>query len=241
MGILYERYRHSPSSGNCWIESPSSFLWRWGFENWGGDNARQAMGKAAEHGVYTGLIHNLSDDDIASAAMAEFDRLTAGEVTDERDASAAIAVQFAQVLRGFGPLLAYQPWRGVKVEGLEKEISMKPDFVFTHAMVDAKATLRCPSEPRWAHVRQQALYCTEWQLPALTLYATPKKRALYEINRQDVVKGAGELLSAFRQIELWDSRMPSPERAVDYIPLNLDSYHWSEPADRAKACELWGL
>jgi len=237
--VLYAKYRHSASGGNMFIECPSAFLWRYGFEHWGEDNERTAMGTAAEWGAWQGILHDMPEAEIRKAALGKYDELRHGEVGERRDASADIAWQFVKALRPLGKPLAYQPWSGVYLEELEHQISVKPDLVYPGFSVDLKATLRLPSDPSPSHIRQQGLYSGERQEQARILYGTPKKTAWFTLTRCDAVKGAMELLTAFEMIERWKRVCPDPNRAMRYMPLNTDSFYWSDQNEAAKAAMQW--
>lgn len=237
--MLYERYRHSASGGNMFIECPSAFVWRYGFENWGGDNERTAMGNAAEWAAWHGILEDLTDDATHKAALAKFDELRQGEVGEYREAAGACAVQFVKALRPLGKPLAYQPWQGVWLEELKKQISVKVDLSYEGLDVDLKATLRIQSTPSPSHIRQQGLYMGARQKPAALLYASPKRFQWYFLGRCEAVRGAMELLTAFEMIERWDVVCPEPERALRYLPLNTDSFYWSDTQDVEKASALW--
>lgn len=251
--MLYPKYRHSASSGNIFIEDMAAFVWRWGLQNWGKDAARPAMGKAAEFAAYKGIVSNLSDFSVGRIAQQQYDWLMQGEVAPERSYAVRAAIRLRRLLRGFGPLLAYQPWRGVWVDGLQKQISIKPDFVFQNCMVDAKVTLVLPSSPRWKDIRQQGLYCGAYQMPVKLLYVTPgatydkrvKKRRkalthrMFDLTRQDAVVGSLELLTAFRRIEAWDRAFSDPYDAIRYVPFDSQSFYFSDPDDRAAAEQIW--
>lgn len=267
MGFVYDKYRHSAASGNTWLENQAAFVWRWGFKQFGEQGARQAMGLAAEHGAAMGLMHNGSALDVARAAKGEFDRLMEGEVSPERSNAIRCAVRLWRELKPLGKPLSYQPWRPVQLGDLGREISLKPDFEFADCLVDAKATLAMPQLPRTMNLRQQALYSAGYRKRAYLLYvtparkppvkppksgkdkgvvklsklATPATKRWFEVSRQDVFTHAAELLGAFEQIERWDSRFNRPEDAVPYIPLNLDSFYWSDPTDQVRAIETWRM
>lgn len=237
--MLYPKYRHSASGGNMFIECQSAFLWRYGFENWGGDNERTAMGNAAEWAAWQGILEDLPEKEIRKVALKKFDELRQGEIGERRDGSADIAVQFVKALKPLGKPLAYQPWQGVYLDELEKQISIKVDLSYPDCDVDLKATLKIPSIASPPHIRQQGLYCGARQKPARILYASPKRFSWYEVSRCDAVKGATEILTAFEMIERWDGICPDPRRATLYMPINTDSFYWSDAKDVQRASELW--
>lgn len=239
--MLYERYRHSASSGNTFIADIPAFVFRWGMQEWGETNERMAMGSAAEHAAHEGLVFKLSDYAIARIARREFDTLMEGVICPERGYAMRIAIRMTRELRKFGRLISYQPWRGVRVSGLDKEITIKPDFVFEDCIVDTKATLRLPADYKWPDVRQQGLYSSAHGKPVILMYVTPgktwadKKRTkkrenvrLTPLNRQEIVTGTIELLDAFERIEVWDKRFPNPRDAVAMLTPDREGFRWDE-------------
>ncbi len=124
--MLYPKYRHSASGGNMFIECPSAFLWRYGFENWGSDNERTAMGTAAEWGAWQGILLDLPEMEIRDSATKKYDELRQGEVGEYRDAAANIAVQFVTALKPLGKPLAYQPWRGIYLRNWRSRSASSP-------------------------------------------------------------------------------------------------------------------
>lgn len=261
MPFLYEKYRHSAGSANAMIEDPASVIWRWGLRNWGEDTPRMAMGTAAEQAAYAGLLHRLSPLQIAREALRCFDAIMLGEVCPERNYAVRCALRLYRALEPLGPPLAYNPWRPVRVADLAHEVTVKPDFVYPEMLVDAKCTLRMPFQPSAGHVRQQALYSAAHEKPAWLLYVTPAKhppvkppkRGAFKLSRfartpvarwflvgrDEVVAGCYEMHRAWWQIEKWNTSFQSAQHAARFIPLNLNSYRWSNPTDAANAVAFW--
>ena len=245
MPVLYPKYRHSVSSANLWRECPSAFLWRYGLQRWGKGNARTCMGEAAEKAYANALLHNLTADEAAEDAKRRFYDLMEGEDTEHAEYAAAIAKGFVEnTPEAWGKLVQHSPWRPVNNFLLNKEVSLKPDFIFERALVDTKATLRVPSEPSPLHVRQISAYAREWKLPGILFYCGPNKKegckaAHFEIGEEDAERACAELLRDWRQIEAFDRRFASVRDAALITPLNTDSFYWDEDQiEEARA--LWG-
>lgn len=265
--MLYEKYRHSAAAGNCWLESVSAFIWRWGLENFlKEEKPRMAMGKAAEEAAYAGLMMGLSIREIARYARDRFDFYMEGEITPERSYAVRCAVRAYKALQPLGKPLDYQPWRPIHLLGeMQREISIKPDFVYPDFIVDLKCTTKMPSEASATHTRQGGLYASAYQKPVLILYITPTRRPQLKplktgprkgtiplaklaekrttkwflIDRQTAAVTASELLTAFKQIERWDGKFGHALDAIPFAPLNQDSFYWSDPQDAATARDLW--
>lgn len=244
MAVLYAKYRHSVSSANLWRECPSAFLWRYGLQRWGKDNARTAMGQAAEKAYANALLHGLTADEAAEDAKRRFYDLMQGEDTEHADYAAAITKGFINdTPEEWGKFVQHAPWRPVQVAILGKEISLKPDFIFENALVDTKATLRIPSEPSPLHLRQIGAYAKEWGLPGVLFYSAPNKAAEYKtalhpIDDESAERVCGELMRDWRQIEAFDRRFSSVRDAALVTPLNTDSFYWDE-TDIEEAKSLW--
>lgn len=250
MTIVYERYKHSASSGNTFLECPSAFLWRWGLKNWGETKASMAMGTAAEEAAWLGLSRGFPDGVIRSEAESAFVREMKEEVTDddgdevkELGMAGEIAVQFTHELRRIGQtkdFVAYQPETFWMVGDLERPIRLKPDFIFEGLIVDTKATKAVPSKPKPMHVRQQALYAVGRgkSEQVKLLYSSGKKTSLIDVPQEDLGPAHDELIQAFRQIEALDQRFQTVEQAMSIIPLGTDSFYWGDD-DAIKAKAMW--
>lgn len=245
--MLYDNYKHSASSGNMWLDSPSAFIWRYGFKNWGKDSPRANMGKAVEQAVFAALENGGTPDEAANLATQIFDRMHDGEVHEERGAAGPIARQMVAKLLPLGKPLPRELRSAVPMPGLGRLVSYEADLIFPdRGIVDLKATMRMPwadgkdPAPRWSHVRQQGLYATIRKLPVSLLYATPKRCELTTIAESTAAQGASELLMAFGQIERWADKFPTPEQAVAFIPLQLDSFWWQDDPEAVSAAQsMW--
>ncbi len=247
MTILYPKYRHSVSAANLWRECPSAFLWRYGMRRWGKDNERIWMGKAAEAAYANALLNGLSADEAHEDAVRRFYDASEGQDFPEAQASGWIARAFVeQTDPAWGKLVSHNPWRPV-IAGLEREISMKPDFVFENAIVDTKAALRLPSEPSYQHKRQIAAYAREWKLPGVLFYGVPRSKngeyhdygfAHLTITDEEAEQAWQGLLLDWQQIDRFDRRFASVADAMSVTPLNTDSFYWDED-DVSEAIGMW--
>lgn len=255
MGVLYPNYRHSAASANSYRANPSAFLWRWGFREWGGTNARMEMGTAAEAAVHAAYLRGLSPTDTYELAYNLHVSAMQGEITDEARKAGECAVEFVarMIEQDWGELQAYNPKVWTNIEGLACQVTIRPDFVFERAVLDLKATGVMVSEPRPDHVRQVSLYAAQYERPGVLLYAVPEnlpknpakksktkptRSVMFEIGREDQIRAAGAVLSDFRRIERFDSQFPSARAATRVVPLYTEDFRWDE-GDDIRATELW--
>lgn len=239
MSVLYPKYRHSVSSANLWRDCQSAFLWRYALQRWGKDNARTWMGKAAEAAYANSLLNKLDADATADDARKRFYDLSEGEDSEHADYAADIARLFVQNTDpAWGRLIQHSPWRPVRLTDLEHEISFRPDFIFEHALIDTKATLRMPSEPSDNHVRQISAYAKEWGLPGVLLYATPKKAQSVLVQGEQAEAAYRGLYMDWRQIEAWNRQFHTLSDAMRVTPLNTGSFYWDED-QIGEATAMW--
>ena len=254
--MLYQGYKHSPSSGNMWIDSPSAFIWRYGFKHWGKNVPRTTMGKAAEQAAYDAIFGGGTPAEAEKHALGLFELYAedqfpmhdqeTGEVIPELAASGAIAKRFVELLLPLGKPEKREPREAIAVPGLDRRVNYEIDLFYpAHGIVDLKATMKMPwgegkePTPRVSHVRQQGLYSKLRNAPASLLYATPKRGEIYRIPDANGRMGAEELMMAFRQIERWDEKFPAPEEAISFIPLQTDTFWWDDEAEVKEANKLW--
>jgi hypothetical protein len=230
--MLDKEYRHSAGGGNMFLDSPSRWLLKYGFDIRDEANARMAMGSAAEFACHAGIMQNLTDDQIKKVAIEEFDKLRDGIVSDERDYVGPISVNFVRGLKEFGLPNSYQHKILTMVDGLEREVIGYTDFGYDDLYVDTKATLRCPSNiygyQQTGHVRQQSVYSKLTNKKVALLYATPNKFALYHVPESLIERGWTTMFGAWKAIERLDYICVNPEDGTTIIPLNPDSFYWND-------------
>ena len=258
MGVLYRNYRHSAASANAYRANPSAFLWRWGFQEWGGTNARMEMGTAAEAAVHAAYLRGLSPTDTYELAYNLHVSAMQGEIMDEARQAGECAVEFVakMIEQDWGRLEAYNPKVWTNVEGLACQVAIRPDFVFERAILELKATGVMVKEPRPDHVRQVSLYAAQYERPGFLLYAVPEKTpknppkkngkpktkptrsVMFEIGREDQIRAVESVLGDFRRIERFDNQFASARAATRVVPLYTDDFRWDE-GDDIRATELW--
>lgn len=237
--MLYPTYKHSAFAGNLWIGNQSAFIYRYGLMNWGKDNPRMMMGKVAERVAREALLNNISPEDASKQAEKEFNLHTAGEVTKETDKVGPITANFVRELSKLGFPIPHEGKQIVEIEGLSYKVSLELDFSFgNYGIVDTKATLAVPSEPRPDNVRQCALYAKILKRPVSLLYASDKKVFLRPLTADEIDQGYNDLVQAWKQIERWQDKFATPQEAIKYVPLCVDTYHFDDE-DVPKARALW--
>jgi hypothetical protein len=197
--VIYENYKHSPSSGNMWIDSPSAFIWRYGFRKWGKDNHRTRMGKAAERAAYDAVFLGRSPEQAKADAMAFFKQSNDdkeyddnGVIIPEYEAAGFIAKAFVEQLLPLGKPMKREYRENVPLLGYDRRVAYEVDLQYEeHGIIDLKATLKMPwgdktpdeeKKPRWSHARQQGLYRHIAKIrqgksvPVSLLYAAPKSK-----------------------------------------------------------------
>ncbi len=242
--MLPDWYRHSPSSGNLYREAPDAWLWRYGFGKRDEKSARMAMGSAAEHGVNLALTSaGMAETDILQAVVTEFDKLMQGEVSPERDAAPLICKQMLAKLTPLGKPLTIQQVVNVPTGqryGFAYPVKGVVDLSYENFDIDLKATMACPSSPKFSHAAQVGTYSELRSKPQKVLYATPKRAELYDITPEDAAFGWSVMRSAWLKIEQLAARFNRPEDAAAIIPFNPDSFYWSDAA-KAEAATVWRI
>lgn len=244
--MLYENYKHSASSGNSFLSAPDQFVYKWGLRNWGEDNARTAMGMAAERTVADVIFYfpeiALDDESIKARSFVHYDSIMAGELTAEREAVPKIVARFVEYLKHLGPPKLYQSVQTVPGAdfALDHDVKIQTDFEWDDLIIDLKATMRCPSKigsNQAKHTRQQALYSYIRDKPVRLLYASPSNLFAYDLTDDDVHQGFWDLHAAFCRIEALDRICPTVQDAIDLIPFCPE--HWWDEKERAKARLIW--
>lgn len=235
----------SPSSLNCWRETPGLWCLRYLAKVRDSGNAAMWRGTATEKGVE--LLLRKPDTPLRDAtklAVFEFDKLTVGECSDEITAERInISKMIDQSAKAIAEqklvdLAASQIRVETYLDGVSIPVMGYVDFTFmAGADVDLKTTKACPSKPRNAHVRQVSLYNLARKRPAALLYVTDKKYAYFEIPSEEMRDAIDELGNAGRTLERFLSAMPDAQTALRALPHQLDHFAYGDAA-RAKVRAL---
>ncbi len=226
----------SPSSLNLWLENPGLWTIRYLANVKDETGAAMARGSAVE----VGMLHGLHGKDAIGAALANFDLNIAGEIADHIDAERkmiAPMVEQCAKWKAPSPVVASQFKVEYWLDGVSVPVIGYLDFAFEDIDVDLKTTKACPSSPRANHVRQAALYRAARNKRGALLYVTHAKHAFYEIDDEARDRGLGELQSAALSLQRFLTKCDSAEDAIRALPMNMDSFMWSD-ATKAKVAEL---
>ena len=233
----------SPSALNCWRETPGLWCLRYlaGVRDAG--NAAMWRGTATERGVEL-ILRGSALGDAEAMALAEYRKLSVGELTDEIEAEGALIAPMVRQSQAWKtranlePLAATQLKVETWLEGVTVPVIGYVDFTFMGGPdIDLKTTKRCPSEPNPNHLRQVALYNRARMRPAALLYVTDKKSAFYQPMQDDLDSAVDDLANTARSLERFLSIMPDADTAMRSVPHQPDHYAYSDAA-RSKLIEL---
>jgi PD-(D/E)XK nuclease superfamily len=230
--LLDGKTHYSPSQINLWIDSPGIYLMQYVFGVRDETNAAMARGTAVESGMVH-LLHGATADDAVNVANANFLNQLGGELTEEIETEQKLFPgMLAQCAKWQPPgaLLASQ----LKIEhtfpGLNLPVLGYVDLSFEPIDVDLKTTKACPSKAKPDHTRQVSLYRAARNKPGALLYVTDKKHAYYEIDDAAAEIALAELHSAALSLQRFLSKFSDPEDAIRCLPINRDSFRFSEAA-----------
>lgn len=237
----------SPSSLNCWRETPGLWCLRYlaGIKDSG--NAAMHRGTAVERGLEV-LLRGSPTNTCETFAVDEFDKILQGVLDEaieaERDLIPGMVRQcqkwHAEMTKSamLHPLAATQLKIETWLDGVDVPVIGYVDFTFMEgADIDLKTTKRIPSEPSPNHLRQVALYNKARQRPAALLYVSDKRFAFYFPSTDDLDAAISELANAGRSLDRFLSAMPDTDTALRSLPHQIDHYAYGDAA-RAKLLEL---
>jgi hypothetical protein len=230
--------RHlSPSSLNLWLENPGLWTIRYlaGVKDETG--AAMARGSAVETGM---LAYLHGKEEAVDMALSNFAMNTAGEIADHIEEERKLITPMVQQCAKWkapSPVVASQFKVEYWLDGVSVPVVGYLDFAFDEIDVDLKTTKACPSAPRANHVRQASLYRAARNRRGALLYVTHAKHALYEIDDEARDRALGELQSAALSLQRFLTKFDLAEDAIRALPMNMDSFMWSE-ATKAKVAEL---
>lgn len=243
MTILPDWFRHSPSAGNRFRESPDTFVWRYVLGNKDEFGGKAAVGSAVERTLAECLIVGEPMDGGTNLALSFYDEQTAGVVGPERDDIPALLERSIAALVPFGKPLTYQAPHALAAGerfGLRYPVKCLTDFGYEDFHVDLKCTWALPSKPKFDHVCQLATYWALTGKAQKLAYVTPKKHAVYDVPEADLEHGWRVMLATWKRIEAFDALCRSKADALAIIPLNPDSFRWSG-ADMQSVMQTWSI
>jgi hypothetical protein len=246
----------SPSSLNHFLGCPASWIAERLLKRRSPPGGAMWRGIVVEDAISAVLMHGQSIEDAKREAVLAFDKKCAMILTDlskERDAipefidqgiAAISAMQYGT------PIAPAEGFNQHKVSlrcGLEDGTSIEfigyLDFAFPDVkkIVDLKTTMRCPSSMSFAHMVQRCIYAKAaaegWGVEFL--YVTPKKtNLLADGDPADVlamVKTVANRMNRFLSLS------DDPLELASFVPVNVDSFYWSDSAMKTVRRELYGL
>jgi hypothetical protein len=245
----------SPSSLNHFLGCPGSWIAERLLKRKAPAGPAMHRGIVVEDAVAAVLGHGQAVEDAKKAALADFGKRCAmllGDTTAERDNIPGMIDQALAALDGYGvPIEPPEGFRQHKVslrcgldDGSAIEFIGYLDLAFggnRKVIVDLKTTTRCPSRQSFAHQVQRCIYqkaaADGWGVEFV--YATPKKHAvLADGNTDDIlaaVKAIANRMNRFLKLS------PDPMELASFVPVNVDSFYWSDPAMKQVRRELYGL
>ena len=231
---IKEGYCHSFSGGQKFMINQSAWLYQYGFKHRQPTNGAMQRGLTSEFITYYVMKRENQFKEhkpIEDITDWHFKRNLFAYDVDEVQNSIAISKQFKKALqeRQLTKINHYQKKIVVdgKDYGLEYPIVAYTDFGFDDRIVDTKATLKCPTNPKTSHIRQQCLYSKLYDTPTSILYATPKKYNFVDIMQGEVEQGFQECNNTFKNIENYLKVCDTLEKAVMITPLNTDDYYFN--------------
>lgn len=237
----------SPSSLNCWRETPGLWVLRYLHRVRDDGSAAMWRGNAVEKGMEM-ILRGRSADDAAAHALTEFEAAAQGEVNDDMDAERKRIPSMVRRVADWhkdmteaqqiAPLAATQLKVETYLDGVSVPVIGYVDFTFMEGPdVDCKSTKACPSAPRPDHVRQIGLYWRARNRPAALLYVTDKRHAYFAPPEHDLHNAVAELTGAARSLERFLSRVDDPVEAAEMLPHPVDHYAYGA-ATKQKLMDL---
>jgi hypothetical protein len=235
-------YRHSASKGNDWYGNPSLWIYRNLLGKRSETTPRMAMGNSAEFGCAINLFYNRSDADVVEHCTKHMVNQFDGEWFDETDKVGGIALNLIKGIKEAYPDIGvphlFQSYKRHRLDTLDYPITTVTDFEWENLIIDTKATLAVPSQPREDHVRQQSLYSMLLGKPVTLVYASHKKFKVFELTDEMISQNYETMINSFESLEVFMANVPNTKTAMKMVPLNTDGYKWSEE-DREYAKENW--
>ena len=245
----------SPSSINHFLGCPASWIAERLLKRRGQAGAAMHRGIVVEDAIAAVLMHGQAIEDASAAAVVEFDKRCAmilDDLTKEREAIPAMIAEGVRALDGYpAPIPPAEGFRQHKVslrcgldDGTSIEVIGYLDFAFGEnrkEIVDLKTTHRCPSKMSFAHVVQRCIYqraaADGWSVKFL--YVTPKKSAV--LADGDPAEVLASVKAVVNRMNRFLKLSADPMELAAIVPVNVDSFYWSDPAMRAVRRELFGL
>lgn len=224
--------RLSPSSLNLWVDSPGLWSLRYLAGLKEDTGAAQARGLAVEAALLL-LLHGRNVEQAKETALNNFLQNLGGEINEDIEAEQELIEPMIDQLQKWKPpgkIIGSQMKVEHWLDGVSVPLIGYVDFIFEGPLLDLKTTKRIPSEPKPDHTRQVALYMTARQQPGKLLYVSDKRHAEYEIDEKAREEAMNQLHSAALSLERFLSKFSDSEDAIRCLPMNYDSFRFSDQA-----------
>lgn len=207
-------------------------------------------GTSVETGVSFGLFdHSLSEDDCVSAALSQYDRLTALSGDDKRDKERGVVpgmVRNGLALREKGnpirPNDGDQHRIEVMIPGVPIPFLGFLDFEFADEVIDTKTTNAIPSVMPTAHARQFSLYKTaKMEKRMRGAYISSKRMDILTLDRDTYDKSMIEITVMAKRMEKFLSVSDDPLELAAIVSHDPSTFYWSDPAMKAEGVRVFGF
>jgi len=234
----------SPSSLNCYIEQPASWVMQYLYNMRDGGSPAMWRGSAVEAGLDVFLKttpEKRNVEDCIPAAWVRYEMDAQGDLSDD---VAKERANIEPILREACIALADRPIPDatqakieIWLDGIEVPIIGFIDFVWPDDCLDLKTTTRMPSEVSGNHARQVATYAKAKQRPCHLLYVTPKKHEFKPV--VDIEPHLKYLAKQAMTIRNLLSAVETKEQAAKFFLPDYDHYRWNQEAAREAALNIW--
>jgi len=244
--------RHlSYSAVDMFRTDPAAWLLRYPMKVRGSTNANMARGNAVEHAIEKYLTDEFgcTEQEALDAAVALFNQETA-LVVDKGDREKQLEHIEGYVREGikafsqFGKPISTQNKLELDI-GVGVPVIGYDDFEFEgkpKLSVDLKTTLRLPSEMPDNHKRQGALYqAMRPEHKIMFCYVTPKKSAVYELNKAEAVELLEDFKVAVKRMETFLGLSRDARELATIFAPSYSSFYWSDPIMRTEAKRVFGV
>lgn len=222
------KIRHlSASCINTWIDDQVIWCLKYMAQVKDDAGPKAWRGTATEFGLKS-LLLGASLHEAIAAALAEFDKLRLGEISDDITKQRALIPEFVAQANQWREankfeLAATQLFIETWIPGISVPFHGYIDFTFMDAPdTDLKTTERL--ELKRDHIRQVAIYNQGRGTPQSLLYVTPKKYQHFVIPEDELASALNEVRSAALSLERFLDRTDDAQDALHLLPLNTD--HW---------------
>jgi hypothetical protein len=241
----------SHSCVNMFRDDMSAWFLRYPMKIRGSTNANMARGNAVEEAVgkYLSDEFGCTTQEAIDTALRAFSKETALLVDkgDREKAAEQIPGYVENAIEALSPFgkpinmqtrLELDIGAGVPVIGFD-------DFEFDgepKLSIDLKTSGRLPSQMPDNHKRQGALYqAMRPEHKIMFCYVTPKKHAIYELNKAEAMELMDEFKIAVEKMKTFLSLSRDPKDFASIFAPSYSSFYWNDPIMRVEAKRVFGV